>query len=175
MEELIKYIGALLILLSGTMLGWFISWSYIRRIRDLREMKLAINIIDNEMLLKQSILAEALEITAKRVKSPVKDIFLETSQKIKEYTSREFYELWLEIIEKYKYSYFFTKRDIEIINQWANQIGRISLKKQEKINSALIKDINDHIIEAKGEANKKVKLYRYSGALISLIIIIIFY
>lgn len=175
MEELIKYLGALLILISGTMLGWFASWSYLRRIRDLTLMKTAVNIIDNQILSRQTRLVEALEITSQRIENPIKKIFYQTAQEIKKNPDKEFYGLWKNVIEENRYLYYFTESDLQIINQWAAQIGRITLEKQKEINSVMKNEISSNIANAKNEAEKKVKLARYSGVIFSLLIIIIFY
>ncbi len=175
MQALIKYFGAILILVSGTMIGWFISWAYLKRIKDLQSFRSAVNIIDNEISSKRQKLADVMYNTGNRVDAPLQNIFLEIVEYINKNPDKEFYEIWLEVLNKNKDKYFFSDRDLQIINEWASQIGRIPLEKQIKINNACIKEINTNIREAKTEAEKKVKMFRYFGILISLFIIIIFY
>ncbi|MGM0409290.1 MAG: hypothetical protein ACQEQF_00905 [Bacillota bacterium] len=175
MQSLIKDFGIILILFSGSIGGWILSNTYLKRVRDLKNIKIAINIIDNEIISKNKRLIDALEFASKNTNKGVKVIFLDLIDKYYKEPEKDFYELWLEVIKSNKKYHYFKEKDLLIINEWVAQIGRIPLEKQIKINNICIKELNKIIVEGKKEASKKVKIIRYFGVLLAFLIIIIFY
>jgi len=175
LQYLTKDFGIILILFSGSIGGWVFSNTYLKRIEDLNNIKIVINIVDNEIITKNKRLIDALKHASANTNKRVKMIFLDLVDKYSKNPEKDLYDLWLEVLKNNEKYYYFKKKDLLIIDEWIAQIGKIPLEKQVKINDICIKEINKKIIEAKNEANKKVKIIRYFGVLIAFLIIIIFY
>ncbi|AZO95673.1 hypothetical protein GM661_11440 [Iocasia frigidifontis] len=172
---LIKLTGAVMILVSGSFIGWIIGSSYQKRVKELEELEMGINIFNTEISYKQSFMAEALMGTAATFKSPLANLFRETAYELEKGNNKVFYEIWHErLLINYRNNSLL-EEDIEILDSWGRQLGSSSLDNQNNINQLILKRLRQQKIQAEKEAAKKVKLVRYAGVLISLMIIILFY
>lgn len=172
---MIKIIGALLILLSGSSIGWIISGIYLNRVRELRELQLAFNVINTEISYEKTILSGALIKAAESLSSSLRDIFLEAARSLTLRIGKGFQEIWEETIEKYKEELSLNMEDLVILKNWGLQIGVSALENQINLNKLIIKRLE---LQEKGAlelASKRVKIARYTGVLISLMLIILFY
>ena len=172
---MVKTIGALLILLSGSSIGWIISNIYLDRVRELRELQLAINIINTEITYGKTILSRALIRAAENLSSSMRLIFLESGRALTAGTGKTFHELWAETIEKYREGLNLNKEDLVILMNWRLQIAVSALENQSALNKLVIKRLELQEKEALEFASKRVKTARYAGVLLSLMIIILFY
>lgn len=171
----IKILGALLILLSGSAIGWIIGSQYLNRIKELQDLQLAINILDTEMSYGQTFLYDALEITASVVNEPLKTLFSNCSQELKTNHGKAFSQVWKKSLNKNYRHNNLTRNDLEFLVKWGVQIGSTSLENQKKANQLLIKRLEQQETAAEEIADKRVTIVRYAGVLISLLVIILFY
>lgn len=171
----IKLFGAMLILVSGTSIGWIISNIYLNRVQELKELQLTLNILETEISYGQTILQEALKKTSSLINEPLSSLFIVAADKLKESRKESFADIWVKELEKYKDNCDLLNEDLEILSSWGQQIGCSDLSSQIKINQLAIKRLEQQEKKAEEIANKKVKISRYSGVLISLMVIIIFY
>ena len=172
---MIKLFGALLILISGSSIGWIFGSIYINRVRELKELQLSLNIMDTEISYGRTLLPEALKAAADVLSSPLSNIFTEAAGMLNKSKSSNFYEIWEKTIKNnYKKSYL-TREDFEIVLNWGRQIGTSTLENQIKINKLTIKRLEQHEDIAREIAARRVKPVRYAGVLLSLMVIILFY
>lgn len=171
----IKLVGAFLILISGSSIGWIISSQYLYRVKILRELQLAISIFDNEVSYGQTLLADAFQVISKGVDYPISELFKVAGQKLDQLEGRSFPEIWNYLLKNNIYTGSLVNEDLKILKDWGQQIGSSSLENQNKINELTIKRLEQAEKKAQKVAEKRVKITRYSGVLISLLVIIIFY
>lgn len=172
---LIKLTGAVMILVSGSSIGWIIGSSYQKRVKELEELEMGINIFNTEIIYKQSFMAEALLGAATAFKSPLSNLFRDTACELEKGNNKVFYEIWHEkLLINYRNNNLL-EEDVEILDSWARQLGNSNLDNQNNINQLILKRIRQQKVQAEEAAAKKVKLVRYAGVLISLMIIILFY
>lgn len=171
----IKIFGALLILTSGSSIGWIIGTQYLNRVKELRELQLAINIFDTEISYGQTILPEALKFTASSLNSSLSHLFEEAAEDLSKSGGRTFSEIWHDKLKQNFHTNCLLKEDIQILEEWGQQIGNSSLTNQSKANRLTIKRLEHAEQRAQEIADKRVKLVRYSGVLVSLMVIILFY
>lgn len=171
----IKIIGSILVLISGTLTGWYISLQYINRIKQLNQLQAAINFLDAEIGFTQTVLEDALKKTAKNIDYPISRIFYQASHRLSLKEGVSFKKIWIEEVEKNHRINSLTTADKQILIEWGQKIGTTGVEKQEKINQMVLKKLNQMQKKAQKNADKKVKFTRYSGILISLLIIILFY
>lgn len=171
----IKLFGALLILSSGSSIGWIMANMYSSRVKELKELQLALSILETEISYGRTILPEALKQTAAILSQSLADLFYKTGEELKDSKKQSFDEIWLNRIEKYKSKSYLLKEDLEILKNWGHQLGCSDLENQINVNQLAIKRLEQHEKIASEIARKKVKVLRYAGVLISLMLIIIFY
>lgn len=171
----IKLIGAFLILVSGSSIGWIIGSIYINRVRELEELQLALHIFDTEINYGQTILPQALRITSRMIKDPLSKLFLQTANELSSTRKKNFFELWQKGLHNLYHKSSLTRNDIKILINWGRQVGNTSLENQQKINKLTIQRLETQEKLARDLANQRVKPVRYAGVLLSLMVIILFY
>ncbi|MFW5787217.1 MAG: hypothetical protein ACOC4G_02395 [Bacillota bacterium] len=175
MEVIIKICGALMILFSGTMIGWLISLRYKNRVSELRGLQLAVKIIDTEIRYKQEKFADAIYNACQNIKYPLSEIFMEISQELNKEKQGEFEALWTGIWQERQEQTNLKKSDIKIILDWGLQITSTPLAEMDSVSKNTLFRLDEAISCAGEKAEKMVKLSRYTGVLLSLLIIILFY
>ena len=171
----LQLLGALLILLSGSFLGWIIALQYLERIKQLKELQSAIDLFNSEIRYTQPILHQALARTAKKLDKPISILFLEAAESLSQKKGHTFNDIWQQKLNNNFKNNYLLKQDKDILQEWGQQIGSSDLEGQRNINKLTLKKLEKLIEQAEVEAEKKVKLIRYSGFLISLTIIILLY
>ncbi len=167
----LKLCGILFILVSGTGIGYAIAGAYIYRVNYLQELHLAINLINTEIVYKQTVLSEALKKTSQEVRPPVSDIMHKASIRLLNKKNSLFAPLWRDLLLDSKLH----QDDKKIMIEWGKMVGSTQLVEQEKNNKLTMKKLVIARERAEKTADRKVKLARYSGVLISFLIIIICY
>ncbi len=167
----LKFTGVFIILLSGTGIGWAIADRYIYRVHYLQEFYQAINLINTEIIYNQTRLAEALKETAFNIEPPASKLFQHAADNLKNEKDRTFAVIWRELIDKSNYH----QHDKKILLDWGKKAGSTKLPEQEKNNKITMEKLITARENAEIIADKKVKLARYTGVLISFLIIILCY
>ncbi len=172
---MIKLFGAFLILISGSSIGWIYGSIYLNRVRELKELQLALNILDTEISYGRVIIPVALKSTLDVLSPSLAKIFYEAANQLELSRDYNFYEIWQEIINNQSKNTYLNREDFEILINWGRQIGASTVENQIKINKLTIKRLEQHEEIARDIATRRVKPVRYAGVLISLMVIILFY
>src|SRR6056297_833165 len=172
---ILKFSGAFLILISGSILGWIIAEQYTKRVQQLQELQMAIKVLDTEISYSSTFLPEALIHAGEKSTYPISFIFKETGKNMLNNRELIFSDIWIKILEENFYYNSLNNSDIKLLKNWGKQLGASHLKDQEKINKIILQQLKQNELIAREEAREKVKLFRYSGLLLSLLLIIVFY
>ena len=175
MENIVKLVGAALIIISGTLLGWIFSFFYTNRVKELENLKTAFIFLKNEINLNHTRLSRSLMLAGGKVKKPISILFLKAAEKLNGDPGREFKEIWNNVLESLQNSTNLLEEDFEILLEWGSEVESTSLEGQLNIHQATINKLEINLENARDIADKKVKLSRYTGTLLSLLIIILFY
>lgn len=165
--QIVKIITLLLIFLSSTYIGILISKKYLNRVKDLKEMKNALNIFSTKI---------------KFTYEPIPQIFNEISQKVNKNISNIFYiasckmgnlnagEAWVQALEESNTN--MQEEDIETLKSLSNLLGKVDMEGQ--VNEIeLVESFLDTQIElAEEDKNKYVKMYKTLGITIGLAVVI---
>ena len=171
----VKILGAVLILISGSSVGWLLGSSYINRVREIKELQLAINIIDSEINYGQVLLPDALRTASNILRGSTAILFLEASIELENSGGEVFAEIWSQKLKKYYHRNNLLSEDINILSNWGQQLGVSSLREQENINKKILRHLEQQEESAREISRRRVKLVRYAGVLLSLLVIILFY
>ncbi len=171
----LKLFGAMLILISGSLIGWIIAAEYQNRVKNLKELQLAFNLFDTEISYTRTLLPLALEKIAEGINYPVSILFASSVERLKGKKEKTFSEIWQEVLADNANITYLKENDIKILKEWGQQIGYLGLEEQKKVNKLTLKKLEQAESKAQEIADTRVKLLRYAGILISLMVIILFY
>jgi len=166
----LKYISIFLLFISSSFIGILYSKKYSDRVKDLEEIKSALNMFKTKIKFTYEPIPDAFEEISKNVKDNISKILKKASVYME---TEDVANSWEKALEEEKNNTSLTKSDIDIIKGLATLLGNVDLEGQVN-NINLINELIDRQIEeARIEKNKNEKLYKTLGAGIGLTIAII--
>ena len=167
---LIKYIILFTILGISTSIGIILSKKSKNRVLELRELKNAINIIENKMKFTYETLGEIFKFVSENTKENISEVFYEASTKIKENSTRN---AWKNALKKCENKLNINNEDKNIILKLGNVLGKTDIDGQISELELASNFIDAQILKAEEERRKNEKMYKSLGTIIGLAIVII--
>lgn len=167
---IIKYFVILLVLIMCSLIGILYSKKFSGRLKDLEEMKNALNIFEAKIKYTYQPIPEVFKQIAIQIKPNIGNIFLKSSELMGEYSASK---AWEESIEIEKANTNFLNSDISIILNLSKMLGNIDLDGQVSSIELTSKFLDKQIEEAQISEIKNKKLYKTLGTGIGLTIAII--
>ena len=166
--QLIKYLELVLILSASTYIGILISKKYLNRVKDLKEMKNALNIFATKIKFTYEPIPQIFKEISGKVNKNISNIFISASKKMENMNAGE---AWIQSLEEKNTN--MVKEDIETLKTLSNLLGKVDLEGQ--VNEIeLVETFLDTQIElAEEEKNKYVKMYKTLGVTIGIAVVII--
>lgn len=165
---IVKYIMLLLILISAGILGKNISNKYIYRLKELQDMKNALNILKNKIKFTYEPLPEIFEYIAKNSTPNISKIFVKSINKMKQKTASK---AWEEAVEETTYN--LNEEDKNAIKMLSKLLGMTDVEGQISQIDITENFLNNQIQNAEMERQKNEKLYKKLGITIGATIVII--
>ena len=150
------------------LIGNLISKKYILRVKELKEIKNAFNIIENQIKFTYETLPEIFVQTSKIVSQNTSAIFKEAAHNMKTLSAEE---AWNQSVENASTN--LNAEDIENIKSFGKMLGKTD-KEGQVSQLELTKTFMDMQIEkAKLEESKNAKMYKTLGIIVGLAFVII--
>lgn len=165
---LIKYIFLGLILIGTSYVGVLMSKKYSNRLRDLKEMRKALNFFEEKIKFTYEPIPDVFEEISSKVKENIGEIFNTSSNLMQ---SKSAGEAWEFAVDNSNNN--FTKEDKDIIKGLAKMLGKTDIDGQVSEIRLTNKFIDVQIKDAEKEKTKNEKLYKTLGATVGLALVII--
>ncbi|MBQ9298864.1 MAG: stage III sporulation protein AB [Clostridia bacterium] len=165
---IIKSILFFFIFLSSTYIGILISNKYKNRVKDLKEFKSFINIINTKIRYTYEPIGEICEDLSKMSDSNIGKLFYKFGFLIKD---KSITKSWEEAIDEYGEN--FSKEDKTIIKTLGRMLGKTDVEGQASELEQFQEFLKMQIEKAEKDKQKNEKLYKSLGMVIGLAIIII--
>ncbi|MCL2406943.1 MAG: stage III sporulation protein AB [Defluviitaleaceae bacterium] len=166
----IRIIGAVLVLASCGVLGYYYSMKDSWRIRGLSEMKKALLLLEGEIVYAHNPLADALAKTAAKASSPVRNFFIIVERSIN--LGFKASEAWRDAANMLA-AHEFSVEDVENTARLAESIGYLDPKTQSAGITMLVGYIDAQIEQLRQSEGKTKRLYRSAGVIMGLLIVTI--
>ena len=164
----LKYVMILLVFIISLLIGNIISKKYILRVKELKEIKNAFNIIENKIKFTYETLPEIFTQTSKLVSNNTSSIFMEAARNMKILNAEEAWNKSLETVSTNLH-----KEDIESIKSFGKMLGKTDKEGQVSQLKLTQTFVEMQIEKAKVEESKNVKMYKSLGIIMGLAFIII--
>lgn len=166
--QILKLLGLLIIFISSTYIGILISNKYQNRVKDLKEMKNALNIFCTKIKFTYEVVPKIFIDISNTISKNVGSIFRLASDKMNQMTAGQ---AWSYALENSNTN--MKKDDIEILKPLGNLLGKVDIDGQ--INEIKLAEtfLDTQIEEAEEEKNKYTKMYKTLGITIGFAIVII--
>lgn len=168
--QIIKHISLVVILFLAMYIGNLLSKKYINRVKELVQMKLALNIIKSKIKFTQVPLKEIFEQIYKNTEEVnIKEFWENTIKELNKNLSIE--EAWENAIKKTETN--LNKEDLNILLDMGKLLGKTDVDGQVSNLEIASTFIDTQIEKAEVEKQKNSKLYKTLGVVSGLAIIII--
>lgn len=170
---MIKILGAALVVLSCSAAGFEFSARLVKRKNNLQDLKNAVLAMSAEMRFSKRNAASVFKEAAKLIDGEVSRIFNLVGEQM-EKTAEDAQSVWQSELAKNEYALNFTKKDIKIVANIFNGLGKSDIYNQQKILEHAVSSVDGLISDALQGYDKNVKIYRSFGILTGIFICVLF-
>lgn len=165
---LLKMMMCFLLLALCTYLGRLVASKYGKRVRELKEMKSVLNLVETKIKFTYEPLGEILKELSSQFSHNVSNILMKTCQNMKQCSVGKAWELALETENSY-----ILKEDKEILKTWGRMLGKTDIAGQVQQIEQTAEFLNYQIEKAETACHKNEKLYRTLGVVIGAAFVIL--
>lgn len=170
---LIKLTFYITIFISSSLIGFLHGERFNTRARTLQDLGYCIRILENEILVGNTPLTDALFNTHRKGRGPIANVFYCIRRDLIEEEREDIYISFESVKDMLKENYSLKEKDIETILYLGKILGKSNRKDQEKNFTFILNEIENNFIEANAESGIYGKLYRSLGMLFGVAIIIL--
>lgn len=167
-----KLLGALLIIVSSTAIGFLYSNKFKKRVYQLKSIERAVYEIKNEILYTYTPLPELFFKISKNSSFPIKEFFESISNILKTNSVNSVYEAFIKGFKKVEDKMELKKEDKDLILNLAKTFGESDVEGHMNIISLTLEGLKEQIREGEIAMKKNIKMYRYLGFTIGMMIVI---
>lgn len=181
---MLKILGMILVFISSTLGGFYFASKDTYRIKDLKEIKKALKMLEGEIIYARNEMNTAFDNISCRIPYPISKIFSDVFQ---DKFSNEFSdkrdiliydenikELWINSLERNQKNTFLNTQDIEYLKGIGDLLGYLDVDTQKNALEIYILHIDDEIKLLNESKDKNMKMYQSLGILTGLLVIILF-
>ena len=165
---ILKYMMIFSVFLISFLIGNLISKKYILRVKELKDFKNALNIVESKIKFTYEPLPEIFIQTSNLLSKNISEIFMQASKNMKNMNAEK---AWNRSLENSTTN--LNKEDIENIRNFGKMLGKTDKEGQVSQLELTKTFIEMQIEKAKVEEDKNAKLYRTLGAVVGLAFVII--
>ncbi len=166
--KIIKYLILFLVFIISALIGKYISKQYIYRLKELEEIKNALNILKSKIKFTYEPLPEIFEEISKNTTLNISKIFTKAKE---EMNNKSASEAWENSIDEYSGN--LNKEDKQVIKTLSKLLGTTDTDGQLSQIEVTESFLDEQIRQAQEEKNKNEKLYQKLGVTIGMAIVII--
>lgn len=170
---LIKIIGAFLIILSTTLIGFYYGKSYSNRLNNLIYLEQCIKILETEIVYAAVPLPEALTNVYYKGNKKISFIFEEIRNHLLKNKKGDVYNSFFHVVNSIKDKINFKEEDVELMLSLGRMLGSSDREDQEKNFRLVLNQILILEKEAKLARDKNEKMFKNLGVLTGIAIVII--
>lgn len=170
---MLKGIGALMVIISSSLLGILISSKYSIRPKEIRKLRFSLQMLETEIVYGSTPIPYACYNVGCKSDRPWKDFFLEVSENLLERKFFSLEEAWNEAIVNILEDSCLTSGDKELLMNFGRVIGKSDTEDQKKHFKLIYAQLEYHEKMAEDEKRNNEKMYKSMGFLLGAAILII--
>lgn len=169
---MIKGMGALLIIIASSWIGFELSRSFTERTKQLRILKSALQSLEAEIMFGHAPLHEASRRIARQIEKPIRIIFENFAENlINEDTTAK--DAWEKALKKAWKQTALKKEEREILHHFGETLGKHDFIQQQKQIQLALTHLEREEVEAREKQSTYGKMMRNLGFLGGLLLILL--
>lgn len=170
---MLKLIGGLLVISAGQLIGSGMADRLRRRAVELRWLQTALLFLQTEISYTATPLPEALERVSRLVEFPARALLGYTSMRLLQGSGVTAQEAWEESLQRFERWSALKDGDLSILRSLGGALGVSSREEQEKHLLLAREQLRQGEQAAENERARFESMYRYSGLLAGLLLVIV--
>lgn len=170
-----KLIGAVIIVLVCTVVGFQIARRYADRSRQIRMFVAALKVLETEIFYAATPLSDACDRMASRVPAPVGTFFLHLSTKLRDGRGITAAEAWTETLAEHRKSLVLRESDYGVLHNFGQTLGVSDREDQIKHIHLAVSHLGTEETQARDDQVRYEKMWRSLGVLLGLTVVILLY
>lgn len=167
-----KWVGAILIIMATSWAGVTAAKRYRERTRQVRQLKVALQTLEAEIVYGLTPLNEASKKIATMITHPISEFFLLFAEELSE-GNLSVPEAWNGSLRKTSPMMSLEKNELEIMKQFGATLGQHDREHQQKQIRLTLLHLDKEEVEAKDEQVRYEKMMKSLGLLGGLLIVIL--
>jgi stage III sporulation protein AB len=172
-KKMLKLLGSIIIIAGATVIGFTYSNIFLQRVKQLRDMQFALNMMETEIAYTATPLIEVLFDLGEKSSSVIKGLFAGMAETLKSKKKNSVYEAYVYTYNQLKGEIYLDKEEIGVISSFMQSLGSSDVEGQKKNINITIKKLESFEKRAEEIRTKNEKLYRYLGLCFGVLIVII--
>ncbi|NLJ90902.1 MAG: sporulation protein [Clostridiales bacterium] len=168
-----KLIGAVLVISSCSMLGFYFSSELKTRIDNLKELKKLLILLRGDIEFANTPLPEAVQTLSKRHDGTYKEFLENISKQLLDLKGESFASIWKKGVKEYLMHTSLVKEDYALLNQLGDSIGYLDKTMQINTLDLYLEQIDRTISELSESVKERTHLYNSLGIMGGIFITII--
>ncbi|MGI6453340.1 MAG: hypothetical protein ACOX0E_07760 [Syntrophomonadaceae bacterium] len=169
----LKMAGIVLIIAGCGAWGLIGAGRISTRVKQLKELRLAMNFLEKEITCMYVPLPQALARTAQFCEKPISLLFLEGSRCLEAKTGATAGEAWKRGVDSIRTRSELKETDLKLITTVADQLGRSSADEQKKIFRLIDEELRIQEKKARQEMESEQKIWLYGGFMVGAVVVLL--
>lgn len=170
---MLKVLGSIIIIGATTVIGFCYANAYTERVRQLRDMQYALNMLESEIIFTSTPLIMALQNAGNKSSDVIRKMFIKMSGLLKDKKVESVADAFKESLTSVRTELYFEKEEIDIIMSFVQSLGISDMEAQKKNFNITIKKLESFEQKAEETRKKNERLYKYLGVSCGILIVII--
>jgi stage III sporulation protein AB len=171
----LKLTGGVMVVISCSMMGFIIAGNFKYRPKTLRNLQVALSMLETEINYGHSPLPEALKSISKKCEKDVAELFVITAKNLSSRNGLTANEAWEKSLKDFYINSYITDNDYEILMAFGKYLGSTDKQNQIKNIKLTLDNLRQQEITSIEEKQKNEKLWKYLGVLSGLMILLLLY
>lgn len=170
---MIKIIGIVLIIVSGTGIGFKASENLVIQNDRLKKMKKLITILRGEIKYNNSYIGQALVAVSSKVSSPYQEFLLHVSKKLEDYSGRTMSDIWKEGVEETLSDSCLSHAQLSKFKDLGDTLGFLDKEMQLSTFDLFLEQLDIEINENNTKLKDNCKLYKCLGVMGGILVVLL--
>lgn len=171
----IRLLGAALVVISCTGMGFFLAGQWGERLRTMEQLRKMIFLLKGEIVYAHSPLTESFERTGKKGGGEIGDLFIRVAERMEGQRGEPFYEIWQEEIGKLPKTFCLSEEDRQSLTGLGEHLGYLDLEMQERTILLYLEQLDLTIDYLREHKQERSRLYTSLGIMGGIFLTIMMY
>ncbi|CAG7642286.1 stage III sporulation protein SpoIIIAB [Paenibacillus allorhizosphaerae] len=172
---MLKLLGAMLILLSGTLFGFYQASLLARRPKQIAELIRSLQRLETEIVYGFTPLPEALASTGRSCSTPAGRLFLRAAEELRRAEGRSVQMIWRESVSEEWRNTAMKMQEREVFLQIGSTLGLTDKEDQVKHLRLAASQLQTESDNAREEQQRYERMWKSLGVLMGALVVILMY